>query len=49
MQEPEARSLGQEDALGEGVAALPVFLPEVHGQRRLASYSLWGLSGVGQD
>ena len=37
------RSLGQEDPLGEGMAATPAFLPgESHGQRSLAGYSPQG-------
>ena len=35
--------LGWEDALEKGMAITPVFLPgEFHGQRNLASHSLWG-------
>ena len=37
MQEPQVRSLGQEDPLEEGMAG---FLPgESHGQKSLAGYS----------
>ena len=43
MQETCIQSLGQEDPLEKGMATTPVFLPgEFHGQRSLASYSLWG-------
>ena len=43
MQEMGVRSLGQEDALEEGMALTLVFLPgESHGQRSLMGYSLWG-------
>ena len=39
-QEMLVRSLGGEDALEEGMATHPVFLPgESHGQRSLAGYS----------
>ena len=37
------RSLGWEDALKEGMATTPVFLPgKPHGQRILVGYSQWG-------
>ena len=43
MQEMGVRSLGQEDALKEGMAPTLVFLPgESHGQMILAGYSPWG-------
>ena len=43
MLETWVQSLGQEDLLGKGMAASPVFLPgESHGLRSLAGYSLWG-------
>ena len=43
VQDMWAWSLGQEDPLEKGMAITPVFLPgEFHGQRNLASHSLWG-------
>ena len=40
MQETQVQYLGWEDQLQQPI---PVFLPEkFHGQRRMASYSLWG-------
>ena len=44
MRETRVRSLGQEDLLKNGMA-IPVFLPgEFHRQRRLAGYSLYGIT-----
>ena len=41
------RSLGREDALKEGTAPTPIFLPgEFHRQRSLVGYSPWGLKEV---
>ena len=38
--ETQVQPLGREDALEEGTATTPVFLPEEsHGQRSLAGYS----------
>ena len=43
MQETQARSLGREDPLEEGMVTHPVFLPhESHGQRSLMGYSPQG-------
>ena len=43
MQETWVQSLGWKDLLEEEMATTLVFLPEKpHGQRSLASYSLWG-------
>ena len=43
MQENWVQSLGQEDSLEKGMATHSLFLPgELHGQRSLAGYSLWG-------
>ena len=43
MRETWVQSLGWEDALEEGMATTPVFLPgESHGQKSLAGYSPWG-------
>ena len=47
-QETQVQSLGREDALEEGVAPTPEFLPrESHGQRSLAGYCSWGPTGGG--
>ena len=41
--ETQVRSLGQQDALEEGMQSTLVFLPgESHGQRSLVGYSPWG-------
>ena len=41
-----AQSLGLKDPLEEEMATCCVFLPgEVHGQRSLVGYSLWGCKG----
>ena len=43
MQETQFPSLVWEDPQEKGMATTPGFLPgEFHGQRSLASYSLWG-------
>ena len=43
MSEIWVQSLGWEDALKEGTATTPVFLPgEPHGQRSLVGHGLWG-------
>ena len=43
MQKTQARSLGREDPLEEGMATHSSILPgESHGQRSLAGYSPWG-------
>ena len=43
MQEPQVRSLGQEDPLEKGVTTHSSILAwEIHGQRSLAGYSPWG-------
>ena len=50
MQETRVQSLGREDPLEEEMATHPVFLPgESHGQRSLASYSLWGFKRIGHN
>ena len=44
MQETWVRSLGQEHALGKGLASTPALLPgEFHEQKGLVGYSPWGL------
>ena len=48
MQENWVQSLGQEDSLEKGMATHSLFLPgELHGQRSLAGYSLWGCRELG--
>ena len=50
MQEMQVRSLGWEDSLEEEMAtysSIPAW--EIHGQRSLAGYSLWGHRRVGHD
>ena len=43
MRETQVQSLGQEDPWRRKWQQMPVLLPgKPHGQRRLASYSLWG-------
>ena len=43
MQETWARSLGQEDSLEKGMTTHSSILAwEIHGQRSLAGYTLWG-------
>ena len=50
VQEPQVRSLGQEDPLEKEMQPTPVFLPgKSHGQRTLAGYSLWGSRKVRDD
>jgi len=47
MEEMRVQSLGQEDPLEKEMQPTPVFLPgEVHGQRRLVGYNLWGRKRV---
>ena len=46
-QETQVQSLGQEDALEEGMTAQSSILAgKSHGQRRLAGYSPWGCKRV---
>ena len=50
MQEMQVRSLGWEDSLDEEMAtysSIPAW--EIHGQRSLAGYSLWGHRRAGHD
>ena len=43
MQETQVQFLGLEDTLEEGMATHSSILPgEIHGQKSLAGYSLWG-------
>ena len=43
MQETQFRFPGQEDPLEKGVVPTPVFsLGELHAQRSLVGYNLWG-------
>ena len=43
VRETQVQSLGQEDALQEGMQPTPVFLPgESHGQKSPEGYSPWG-------
>ena len=43
MWETQIQSPGWEDPLEKGMILTPVFLPgELHGQRTLAGYCLWG-------
>ena len=42
MQETRVRCLGWEDPLQKGMATHSSILGELHGQRRLAGFSLWG-------
>ena len=50
MQEVQIWSLGQEDPLEKERATYSSVLSwEIHGQRSLAGYSLWGHKRVGHD
>ena len=50
MPETRLRSLGQEDALEEGMATRSSLLAwRVHGQRSLAGYGPWGLKQSDTD
>ena len=50
MKETQVRSLGQEDPLEEEMATHSSILAwEIHGQRSLAGYSLWGQKRDGHD